>query len=488
MNNRAQPHRDAANRRAGGMRFPSVVHPWLMVCWLALHVLATPQLASAAEQFYWRADADRVDADVNGWSLDELLEEVTAATGWQVFVEPDTRRTVSTRFKNLPVGEALARLLGDLNFALLPQSNAPAKLFVFRNGVQDATQLVRPRAEAKAAPGARARVMPNELVVTLKPGAGETIEELARRLGAKIVERLDELGIYRLRFENEAATKQAREALQSATDVASVEDNFHIERPSRAEPLAASSSVPFSLKPALGAAAGRLIVGLIDTPVSARGTGMEDFLLPGISLAEEGGTPAGQLTHGTSMMETILRGVALAQDGSGSTPVKILPVDIYGNNSFTTTYSVAAGIYKAVSAGATVINLSLGSPGTAGYLQTIIQNSKAQGVVFFAAAGNEPVTTPYYPAAYQEVTAVTAGDKRGNLASYANRGEFVDVVGPGTTIVYFNNRAHLVSGTSAATAFVTGMAAGLAAKTGTSVSNVESQVRKNLAFKPAGAK
>jgi hypothetical protein len=488
MNNRLQSQRKRGASRAGGARFVPLVRPWLMVLVVAGCVFAAPRPMHAAEQFRWRADADRVDADINGWSLDALLEEITSATGWQVFVEPDTRRTVSTRFKNLPVGEALARLLGDLNFALLPQSNAPSKLFVFRNGVQDATQLVRPKAESRAAPAARARVIPNELVVTLKAGAGETIEELARRLGAKVVERLDEPGIYRLRFENESATNQARQELQGATGVASVEDNFHIERPPRAEPLAASSSVPFSLKPALGAAAGRLIIGLIDTPVSARGTGMEDFLLPGISLAEEGGAATGQLTHGTSMMETILRGLGLAQGGAGTTPVKILPVDVYGNNSFTTTYSVAAGIYKAVAAGATVINLSLGSPGTAGYLQTIIQNSKAQGVVFFAAAGNEPVTTPYYPAAYPEVTAVTAGDKRGTVASYANRGDFVDVVGPGTSIVYFNNRAYLVSGTSAATAFVTGMAAGLAARTGASVSSVEAQVRKNLAFKPAEAR
>jgi thermitase len=72
------------------------------------------------------------------------------------------------------------------------------------------------------------------------------------------------------------------------------------------------------------------------------------------------------------------------------------------------------------------------------------------------------VTTPTYPAAYPEVIAVTAGDRTGQIASYANRGDFVDLVAPGSSIVYFNGRPYYVTGTSAATAYATGLAAGLA--------------------------
>ena len=38
----------------------------------------------------------------------------------------------------------------------------------------------------------------------------------------------------------------------------------------------------------------------------------------------------------------------------------------------------------------------------------MITSGAAQGVLFFAAAGNEPTTAPSYPAAYPEVVAVTA--------------------------------------------------------------------------------
>ena len=62
-------------------------------------------------------------------------------------------------------------------------------------------------------------------------------------------------------------------------------------------------------------------------------------------------------------LETILRSVQGTT--SGTTSIKVLPVDVYGNNVSTTTFDVAQGIYRAVNAGANVINLSLGSTATA---------------------------------------------------------------------------------------------------------------------------
>ncbi len=438
--------------------------------------------ARAADSLVWRVEENKVDAQIQAWDLPRLLETITATTGWQIYVEPETTRTVSVKFKSLPAGDALSLLLGNLNFALLPQSNAPSKLFVFRTSVQEATQLVRPPPKTKR-PSLTGKPIANELILTLKPGSRESIEELARRLGAKITGRVDALQAYRLQFEDEAAAKAARAALQGNDQLAAVDENFYVERPTQVEPLALSSPLPFSLKPTVNADGSRLVIGLIDTAVQPTESGMDSFLLPAISVAGDSSTPKNSLTHGTSMLETLLRGLALSEDNT-TTPVRILPVDVYGDRVNTTTFSVAQGIYVAIQGGATLINLSLGSSGNSGFLQTMIQNAHQQGVVFFAAAGNESTAAPTYPAAYPDVVAVTAGDKRGNLASYANHGSFVDVVGPGTSIVYFNNRAYLVNGTSASTAYVAGMAAGLAASTGRPVAQVEAQIRRTFAYKP----
>src|SRR5262249_4065229 len=158
------------------------------------------------------------------------------------------------------------------------------------------------------------------------------------------------------------------------------------------------------------------------------------------------------------------------------TRVRILSVDVYGDSETTTSYHVAEGIVKAVEKGATIINLSLGTDGDSSLLRQVIQDAHDQGIIFFGAAGNQPVTTATYPAAYAQVVAVTATDNQGNIAPYANYGDFVDIAAPGTVVVSYKGNSYLVTGTSASTAMVSGAAAGLTEKTHLSVSKIEEAV------------
>jgi subtilisin family serine protease len=129
-----------------------------------------------------------------------------------------------------------------------------------------------------------------------------------------------------------------------------------------------------------------------------------------------------------------------------------------------------------VERGAKIINLSLGSEADSPFLHEVITSSYKQGVIFFASPGNEPVTTATYPAAYPEVTAVTALDGAGNIADYANRGDFIKAAGPGTVFVTFNNQTYMVTGTSAATAYVSGVAAAAAERTGKPLSQIQQAI------------
>ena len=135
------------------------------------------------------------------------------------------------------------------------------------------------------------------------------------------------------------------------------------------------------------------------------------------------------------MAETILD--ALQSKTGGSTSVQILPVDVYGNSETTSTFDVANGIVQAVNNGANIINLSLGGTSDSPILHNTITQVSQQGIPIYAAAGNDPVTTPTYPAAYPEVIAVTATDSTGNIASYANRGSFIDMTAPGDNVSSF---------------------------------------------------
>jgi serine protease len=80
---------------------------------------------------------------------------------------------------------------------------------------------------------------------------------------------------------------------------------------------------------------------------------------------------------------------------------------------------------------ADVINLSLGSTFSSASEQATFEQARAAGVVIVAAAGNSRSSTPFYPAAYPGVIAVSAVTINKALASYSNFGSWIDVAAPG---------------------------------------------------------
>jgi hypothetical protein len=427
---------------------------------------------AAQTQLDWSITQNRVSADIKSQDLQKLLEQIATATGWEVYLERGTTRETSAKFKDLPPGDALRLLLGNLNFALVPQTNAGSRLYVFRTSRGNATQLIRP-APSKVG-GRNSGVIPNELILRLKPGV--KIEDVARRLGAKITGRIDALNTYRLEFTDEAAAQAARELALKDPDVTGIDSNYSVDRPPLPQILPNSYQPNWNLKPQDSSGSCQVTVGLIDTSVGPLGYGLDSFLLPSVSIAGAPGATPTELTHGTAMAEAILQGIQTNIPGN-KTAVKILPVDVYGAHSTTTTFDVGQGIYQAVNSGANLINLSLGGGGDSTFLHNLISSASQQGVVFFGAAGNEPVTTATYPAAYPEVIAVTASDPNGQIASYANRGSFVAIMAPGTSVAAYQGQAYIVTGTSSATAFASGFAAALADRSQDCPSQVISTVR-----------
>jgi len=415
---------------------------------LLFAALSLSARAADTNSLVWHKATDRVDADVRGMALWPLLEKIASDAGWRIYVEPDTTHTTSAKFKDLPSGDALKMLLGNLNFALVPRTNGVPQLYVFRTAMKNATRLV-------LAPKAAPRHVANELLVKLKPGAD--IDALAKALGAKITGRNDKLGLYRLLFDNASAMDAALGQLKNNSDVAEVDYNYYYDPPPSAQALSSAPVGPLSLTLNPPGDSGKVIVGLPDTAVQSLGDSLDKFMLKQISVAGDATVNSSDPTHGTAMAYSILK--AIAQQSSGGSSVQILPVDIYGGSESTTSWNVALGIQAAVDNGATVLNLSLGGAGDSSVLESIIQQAIAAGIPVFAAAGNQPVTTLTYPAADTGVISVTALQQKDLIASYANYGSWVDLALPGTSIFYLNGAAYLVQGTSVSTAYASGVAA-----------------------------
>src|SRR5213079_2391807 len=150
--------------------------------------------------------------------------------------------------------------------------------------------------------------------------------------------------------------------------------------------------------------------------------------------------------HGLHVAGTI---GAVGNTGIGVTGVnwhvRIRPVRVLGVGGFGTSYDVAQGVLYAAglpadngaggtiraSAGAKIINLSLGSPGNDTTLERAVASAIQAGALVVAAAGNDSTSQLFYPAAYPQVLAVAAVGPDAAPAPYSNYGSYVGIRAPG---------------------------------------------------------
>ena len=121
----------------------------------------------------------------------------------------------------------------------------------------------------------------------------------------------------------------------------------------------------------------------------------------------------------------------------------------------------AAAIVYAVDNGARVINMSWGGRERSFVLRDVVDYAYARGVLMVAASGNASEGASIFPAGYRKVISVAATEQHKQKFYQSNFGASIDIGAPGNVIVstHINNRYRPLSGTSMATAHVSGVAA-----------------------------
>ncbi|MBE6720236.1 MAG: hypothetical protein E7571_06245, partial [Ruminococcaceae bacterium] len=118
--------------------------------------------------------------------------------------------------------------------------------------------------------------------------------------------------------------------------------------------------------------------------------------------------------------------------------VKILPYKVvpFGRN-IATASSMISAINDAVSAGATVINISITSSSSGSSFRQAIKNAKEHGVCVCAAAGNQAKEIKnLYPAGIDETITVSALENDfETFAEFSNYGQYIDFCATGRKIV-----------------------------------------------------
>ncbi|MCY1719937.1 S8 family serine peptidase [Prolixibacteraceae bacterium Z1-6] len=201
--------------------------------------------------------------------------------------------------------------------------------------------------------------------------------------------------------------------------------------------------------------------------------------------------------HGTHVAGTVgavsnngigVSGVA-GGDGNGN-GVKMISCQVFDNRSRNGGNFAAAIVYGADN-GAVISQNSWGYNTTNYYEPEVLdairyfvaeagqyEGSPMKGGVLFFAAGNEGLEDALrYPAAFDEVVAVTAFGPEGYPAPYSNRGEWADIAAPGGDATNYGEKAGILStlpndqygymeGTSMACPHVSGVAALVLSKFG----------------------
>lgn len=457
------------------------LHPWILPVGLfALTGPATRMSAVRADAIgtapglAWDASTQRLSANIDGWSLPKTLTRLSRITGWEVRIEPGADRRIATKFRLLDANDALPRLLGDLNFAVLPRSNSAPQLLIYRTSAAQATEVVP-----------AAGKIGDELLLTLKPGDPSRIDAIARQYGGKIIGRSDALNTYRLKFDSDAAADLAREALKLNDELAGIENNIRYDRPDFSEAATEAIVPALNLKPKGVPAKDQLIVALIDTGTQKVGPPYDGFVLPSVKLESAAVVDDnGSLSHGTGMLLTLLNGLGYTQH-EGESKVRVLPINVFNSAETTTSFDVALGINEAWARGATAFNLSLGTPDPSPLLDNLMHQIHDKGGMFISAAGNTPTAQPSFPAGSPWGISVTASQGPGVLSSFANFAPTTDLMASGRSVVTWNGQRWLVTGTSPAAASVSGISAGLLSR-GWTPQMVEVDLKKNLPFTPSG--
>jgi len=210
---------------------------------------------------------------------------------------------------------------------------------------------------------------------------------------------------------------------------------------------------------------------IADNGIDDDGNGYVDDVY-GWDFANGDNDPQDDYGHGTHV-----GGIAAAatDNGVGIAGVafnsRIMAVKVGDGSTGKARYShIANGIIYAADNGAKVINLSLGGYAYSSYLESAVNHAWNAGCVLVGAVGNNNLSDPFYPAAYDNVIGVSATDQNDVKASWSNYGAHVAVAAPGVSIysTYWNGSSTYanMSGTSMSAPHVAGLAALLFAQDG----------------------
>ncbi len=143
--------------------------------------------------------------------------------------------------------------------------------------------------------------------------------------------------------------------------------------------------------------------------------------------------PASSFDHGTHVAG-IAGAASNNNTGVASIGFGVSLMAVKSTSSPTTLSNTYGGVVYAIDNNADVINMSFGSGFNSSAFQSLMNYANSLGIVLVAAAGNDNVSSTFYPAGYNNVISVastTTGDAKSGFSNY---GSWIDISAPGSAI------------------------------------------------------
>ena len=403
----------------------------------------------------FRLDQNRLWLTATNEPLPQLLEHFAAA-GVDVQIDPAAQKTITGTCRDDDVEAVLDELISPYDYLLdWRRENGPlgdlirlTGIRVFRKGHAGSVQPLHSKRRIETSFDGKFRFVAREILVGF--GAGASIENLRSflaRTGGTVIEANQKLGIYRILLPEGINVPDLADQLGNEPSIALAEPNYVYGAPELLPDNGGSSGVPAQWNAPSGGnpmAVAILDSGLIpDDNLNRAVISAFDATNPDIPLATDA------VGHGTLMAK-----IAAGLVDPGNNPVgegsPVVIIKAFADDGYADTFTLMSAMTYAVKNSAGPISLSWGSETPSKFIEIAVQYAISQGRPVFAAVGNENTGRPIYPAAYSGVVGVAASNG-GKLADYSNRGDFVDLIAPGS--------AGGAQGTSVSAAYVSHVAA-----------------------------
>lgn len=210
----------------------------------------------------------------------------------------------------------------------------------------------------------------------------------------------------------------------------------------------------------------RPLVAVLDTGADGRSPDLRGAIRVDLARSFVDDTPLiDRSGHGTHVAGIIAATTGNGFGVAGVANARLMIIKIADAQGRASTSTMVRGIRAAVASGAKIINLSFGGSGFSRLEQNAILDARQAGVLVTAAAGNggQGGSRREFPGAYRHVLAVAGVGDDGQVIAESTRGPQVTLAAPGKRILSIAPGGRLArrTGTSLATAIVTGAAARL---------------------------